>query len=260
MNQAELPVAFLRHFEDQPPVKLIGKLGDAAVLQCRAPEPHEAMSSACIVIFKKQDEQEIKAIELLMAQQPRRKFIVLFPNLSVPNLKWCLDHRVEQGYMAPPPAIDLVDIKCRLNPNYQPIGHQQRHTHEKLRQTLELIEQRFGTPLSLQQLAHEVSISDSRLCHLFNQYLGIKFSNYLLCRRLEAAPDLLRDDGLSVAAIAYRLNFSTPSHFCRSFKQHLGLTPTEYRQLKKSESHSKVYHQYLKCRQPEPRTLICESG
>ena len=46
--------------------------------------------------------------------------------------------------------------------------------------------------------------------------------------RLEEAKQLLEESPFTVAAIAEKCGFTNPYHFCRTFKQRTGLSPTQY--------------------------------
>ena len=45
----------------------------------------------------------------------------------------------------------------------------------------------------------------------------------------QAISELLKKPDITIAEIAYRLKFFSPSHFCRFFKRTMGMTPSEYR-------------------------------
>ncbi len=47
--------------------------------------------------------------------------------------------------------------------------------------------------------------------------------------RLERAAALIAGKTGTLSEIAYRVGFSDQAHFSRSFKRHLGMTPSEYR-------------------------------
>ncbi|USD36502.1 helix-turn-helix domain-containing protein [Ferrimonas sp. SCSIO 43195] len=245
------PGVSLCHFDQESPGKLAAQLSDALKVTVHRVSALPDGNDPCIVVMNKQDHREMAAIEQIRLKQPGRCLMLLMPRLSVPALRWALSHSVTQAYSYPLSALEATELKLQLNEHYHCPSVMQRHTHDKLRQVLDLIEHTFDRPLTLNQLATEVGISHSRLSHLFRKELGIKFSHYLICRRLEAAPALLHEEGLTVAAIAYRLSFSTPSHFCRAFKAHFGLTPSEYKQGAKSGQYSNSYRRYLECRQPQ---------
>ena len=61
---------------------------------------------------------------------------------------------------------------------------------------------------------------------------GTTISNYIRTRRLESCGRELKDPAYmreTVTEIAFRWGFAEVSHFSRSFKEHFGLSPREYR-------------------------------
>jgi AraC family transcriptional regulator len=49
--------------------------------------------------------------------------------------------------------------------------------------------------------------------------------------RMESAIRDLASGKASLTDISYDLGFSAPGHFTRFFRQHLGITPSEYRRV-----------------------------
>lgn len=78
-------------------------------------------------------------------------------------------------------------------------------------------------------LAQRAHISEVYLRRLFLQQLGVTPRQYLLHLRLEKAKRLLEDGRLTVTLVAESCGYTNVYHFCRSFRQYTGLTPTEYR-------------------------------
>ncbi|WP_286339905.1 AraC family transcriptional regulator [Ferrimonas sp. YFM] len=251
MLTMDVPRVVLTHFSEQPLGRVRHQLADALKVEMQPFSELKREGCPCLVEFDTQSSAELSRARELREQQPDRKIIWLVPRLNIPVLKLALSLQITQVFALPLSPADAVEVKLLLNDGFQAPGHSLRPTHEKLRNVLENIEQRFEQPLSLQKLAQEAGISDSRLCHLFRQHLGLKFSLYLVCRRLEAAPEALQDEGLNIASVAYKLGFSTPSHFCRAFKAHYGITPTEFKQGRSQGRHSHAFHRYLQCRSPD---------
>ena len=86
--------------------------------------------------------------------------------------------------------------------------------------------------LSLQRLASEAAFMNSDyLGKLFKKETGLKFSDFLLEKRMEKAKQLLMETKLPVQQIAEQTGFAeNPSYFCQLFKKTTGETPGHFRQ------------------------------
>lgn len=111
-----------------------------------------------------------------------------------------------------------------------------------------LLERHFADGPSLQQMANKLFLSPSRISHLFKDLCGIGYSQYILCRRLEQSEHLLQQTDHDITSISYQLGFSNPSHFCRSFKEHIGITPTAYIKKEVNIELSQLYLRYQQLR------------
>ena len=82
--------------------------------------------------------------------------------------------------------------------------------------------------LSNQSIAAQLSISEVYLRKLFHQHYQTSPRQYLLKQRMQKAMYLLINTTLSITEISVECGFTNLYHFCRTFKQRTGLTPTEY--------------------------------
>ncbi len=80
---------------------------------------------------------------------------------------------------------------------------------------------------SLAELACEAGMSRYHLIRRFKQYFGLSPHALLLDERIKTAKHLLRR-GQALANIASQLGFTDQSHFQRSFKKRVALTPKQY--------------------------------
>lgn len=78
-------------------------------------------------------------------------------------------------------------------------------------------------------LARQVSLSPSRLSHLFKEHVGNSVMNTLLMLRLREAASLLEHTVWSVGAISEEVGFESPYYFSRQFRRRFGVSPREYR-------------------------------
>lgn len=94
---------------------------------------------------------------------------------------------------------------------------------------MQYIENNISDPtLSNTVLANMLGISEVYFRKLFFKYYNISPKQYILDFRIQKAKQMLVETPFTVLAISESCGFSSPNHFCRVFKQHSGLTPTQY--------------------------------
>lgn len=99
-----------------------------------------------------------------------------------------------------------------------------------LENAIRVIGNEYGNPtLTNAQIANACQISEVYLRKLFSQYLATSPKQYIIDLRLQRAKQLLSEGALNVMNISESCGFSNPYHFCRIFKRHTGVTPSEYR-------------------------------
>jgi AraC family transcriptional regulator, arabinose operon regulatory protein len=99
----------------------------------------------------------------------------------------------------------------------------------RVRQVLDRIVGDLGAEHRIEALAAEVSLSPSRLSHLFKRELGDSIINLILTTRLQRAAQLLEFTPRSIAAISDELGFGSPFYFSRQFRRRFGISPSAYR-------------------------------
>jgi AraC family transcriptional regulator len=82
---------------------------------------------------------------------------------------------------------------------------------------------------TLAEIAHEIRGSPVYLTQVFQQVEGMPLYRYHLRLRLARALDLLAERA-DLSALAQDLGFSSHSHFSAAFRQHYGVSPTEFRE------------------------------
>jgi AraC family transcriptional regulator len=93
---------------------------------------------------------------------------------------------------------------------------------------IDLIDARFASPISLQELADAAGLGIRQLSRAFREATGRAPHQYLLHRRIEAAKVLIRQ-GLPLAEVAGQCGFSDQSQLTRTFMRHAGTTPGRFR-------------------------------
>ncbi|WP_028551546.1 AraC family transcriptional regulator [Paenibacillus sp. UNC451MF] len=103
---------------------------------------------------------------------------------------------------------------------------------EQLKPALQYIEQHFTNPISLQDLADQLSVTTHYTCVLFQQTLGTRPVEYINRYRIRKAKELLlQEEFLEVKTISEKVGFGNPSYFINTFKKNEGLTPRDFRRL-----------------------------
>ena len=85
-------------------------------------------------------------------------------------------------------------------------------------------------PLRLDEVAHSVNLSASRLQHLFKADTNMTAAQYLKSLRMQKAKQLIDSTFLSTKEIMQKVGMKDESHFVREFKKIYGLPPGSYKQ------------------------------
>ena len=104
-------------------------------------------------------------------------------------------------------------------------------THPGVARVLNAITTDPGRDYSAQCLANIAGLTRNQLAQMFDQIFAQTPANYLKCVRLKLAESLLLDTRQPVKTIAGIVGYSSRSHFSRTFREHRGVDPTEYRQM-----------------------------
>ena len=81
----------------------------------------------------------------------------------------------------------------------------------------------------MDDLATHAGLSRAHFFSLFRRDTQVTPLVYANVLRFEAAVDRLSHSSAPVGEVSHDLGFSEASHFARFFRQHLGITPTDYR-------------------------------
>ncbi len=86
----------------------------------------------------------------------------------------------------------------------------------------------------LQDFADRIGLHPNYLNTVIKAKTGKTINDWITDRKLTFAKYLLLNSALSVKEIAYRMDFSEPTHFSRFFKNHTQLNPMEFKSSEKS--------------------------
>ncbi len=98
----------------------------------------------------------------------------------------------------------------------------------RLKRVQDFIGENLGDDLSLGQLATIAGMSSHYFSEMFRQSTGHSPYQYVLLQRIEHAKQRLRNRNCSVLTAAVEAGFTNPSHFARTFRRIVGVSPSRF--------------------------------
>ena len=108
-------------------------------------------------------------------------------------------------------------------------GDKPKTDSSRLEPALKYIYENYRFPITISDIAAQVNLSVSRFSALFKKSFHMSPVAHLLQYRLHRCTILLLSSDLTVAEIAFTSGFDNLSNFNRQFREHMGCTPTAYR-------------------------------
>lgn len=83
-------------------------------------------------------------------------------------------------------------------------------------------------------LSSQLNSDYSALSKLFSEVTGITIERYYIEQRIERVKELIRYDELNLTQISLQMNYSSMAYLSSQFKSVTGMTPTEFKALRKN--------------------------
>jgi AraC family transcriptional regulator len=100
-----------------------------------------------------------------------------------------------------------------------------------LRRICEYVDGHIGQRINVDALARLANLSICYFVRAFKRSVGITPHEYLIRRRVELTMTLLSGTDMPLSEIALTAGFADQSHCSRRFRQHVGMSPRDYRWL-----------------------------
>lgn len=94
--------------------------------------------------------------------------------------------------------------------------------------TLEYIYQNFNKKITISDIAHMISISESYLSRIFKDVMGVTIIEYINNYRLEKSKEYIKSTELNLTQIAEILGFNSIHYFSKQFKKKYEMSPITY--------------------------------
>jgi transcriptional regulator GlxA family with amidase domain len=124
----------------------------------------------------------------------------------------------------------IVDrIRDSKDRQHIPLAARLGFNHRALSEAAALMEGNIEEPLSLEELAEMVMMSQRQLQRMFRHYLGVTPTQYYLHLRLRRARELLLQTSMSIMDVTVACGFQSPCHFSKSYRNLFGYSPSRER-------------------------------
>jgi len=143
--------------------------------------------------------------------------------------------RLERGMEARVPA--MTDGLYSRFPDSDPVDSLAQTSHHPIvEQAHKFIQLHLHEALTPTQIAEHVQLAPAQLNRILKTHTGLSTMNYVLKLRMDSAQLLLRSADLSVQEISELVGFRQLPYFSRTFHRHVGCTPLQFRQRRKSSA------------------------
>jgi AraC-like DNA-binding protein/mannose-6-phosphate isomerase-like protein (cupin superfamily) len=125
--------------------------------------------------------------------------------------------------------IDRLLIECTRAYQHDSAAADKPSVTPPIRKAMDWMQQHLTAELSVQDAAEIAALSTSRFHERFAAETGFSPLEYHTRLHLHRARQLLADTDQPITRIAFDLGFSSSQYFATVFKNHVGLTPGEFR-------------------------------
>ncbi|WP_442597100.1 helix-turn-helix domain-containing protein [Neobacillus sp. D3-1R] len=87
----------------------------------------------------------------------------------------------------------------------------------------------YHQPIQLQDIAHIACLSPNHLLRNYSEIYGKTPHQHISILRISKAMELLRRLDLNMTEITFQVGFQNPVSFSKMFKQHVGISPLQFR-------------------------------
>lgn len=218
IDTGELQVRFGGNF-------FIAKARDIVLIDCKQPHAYRAVDDASFRYFHFEGSSSAAFYEILTEQYGH----LIHPAKQI-TIESAMNALIGLAYDGYP---NECKISAQIHIILSELAAQSASTdnpqNAAVVQTISFLEQHFTEQLTVEELAAVVNLSPFHFSRLFRKYTNMSPHAYQVHLRVTLARQLLASSTQSIERIGEACGFGSPQHFIRSFKQHVGCVPRDYR-------------------------------
>jgi AraC-like DNA-binding protein len=138
---------------------------------------------------------------------------------SLQTLRYVMDFRVNQRSRV---------LSNNIAPIPPEIPHTVRSDDVRLLPALYYVQQNFRFKVKNETVSELCGMSPFRFSRSFSEIYGLTFQDYVVRYRILESCRLLKSPSANVTDVAYAIGFNDASYFSRTFRRHVGMTPSSY--------------------------------
>lgn len=121
------------------------------------------------------------------------------------------------------------------------------HASDYVEKAIEWMHENLNKRFTLRELCGHLNITEAHFIRIFRSVQGIPPMKYFVRLKIDSAANLLLETSAPVYEISEALDFNSPGHFCRTFKQYTGMSPSQFRnsETRSLDSRDRRYQQRL---------------
>jgi AraC family transcriptional regulator len=128
-----------------------------------------------------------------------------------------------------PLAMEGLALELLVAASRHPVSITEHRVPAWLRRVTDMLQDRFAETFSLADLAATVEVCPDHLARVFRRYQGCTVGEHVRRLRVDFARRRLASSDATLVEIALAAGFTDQSHLTKTFKQHTGMTPGEFR-------------------------------
>ncbi|MEG6612317.1 AraC family transcriptional regulator [Pseudoclostridium thermosuccinogenes] len=123
----------------------------------------------------------------------------------------------------------LIEVKNHIDP----VNSTNKYPkYNQLQPVISYMEQNYSKDITLKELSELIDITPYHLCRIFKQTFNMRPFTYLTRLRVQKAKEMMLESVHEpIREIGKRAGYNDASYFCSIFKEHEGLTPSEFRRM-----------------------------